>query len=79
MIEVTRLSGESFVVNADHVEALEAMPDTGVLLLNGRRYVIKETIAVVLEKIAVWKRRCAASPLTGEELDNRNIFVRSRA
>jgi flagellar protein FlbD len=71
MIEVTRLSGEPFVVNADHIEAIEAMPDTGVLLLNGRRYVIKETIPIVLEKISTWKRRCNTTPLTGTELERR--------
>lgn len=66
MIEVTRLSGGSFVLNADLIESVEAVPDTGILLVNGRRFVVKESVDEIVMRIAQWKRRYLAGPLTGE-------------
>jgi len=39
MIELTRLNGEAFVLNAELIETIVASPDTVVTLVNGHRYV----------------------------------------
>ncbi|RBP06810.1 flagellar protein FlbD [Rossellomorea aquimaris] len=44
MITLTRLNGKSFTLNALYIETVEAFPDTTILLTNGRRYVVKETM-----------------------------------
>ncbi|MCA1059160.1 flagellar FlbD family protein [Rossellomorea aquimaris] len=44
MITLTRLNGKSFTLNALYIETVEAFPDTTILLSNGRRYVVKETV-----------------------------------
>ncbi|WP_201714043.1 flagellar FlbD family protein [Rossellomorea arthrocnemi] len=44
MITLTRLNGKSFTLNALYIETVEAFPDTTILLTNGRRYVVKETV-----------------------------------
>ena len=44
MITLTRLNGKSFTLNALYIETIEAFPDTTILLTNGRRYVVKETV-----------------------------------
>ena len=67
MIEVTRISGVPVVINADLIEAIEAIPDTSLVLSNGRRYVVKEKPEEVVGKVAAWKQRCYRQPLTGEE------------
>lgn len=77
MIEVTRLSGTPLVLNADLIEAIESSPDTTILLTNARRYVVKERVDMVLEKVASWKHQCYRGPLSGDaalrrrELDDR--------
>jgi flagellar protein FlbD len=44
MITLTRLNGKPFTLNALYIETVEAFPDTTILLTNGRRYVVKETV-----------------------------------
>jgi len=50
MIELTRLNGEAFVLNAELIETIAASPDTVITLVNGHRYVVKESVNTVTEK-----------------------------
>ncbi len=45
MLQLTRLSGPVFALNPDLIERAEATPDTVVTLVNGSKYVIRESIA----------------------------------
>lgn len=51
MILVHRLKGEPFFVNADLVETVEALPDTVLSLVDGRKAVIRETPREVVDAI----------------------------
>ncbi|HKP98046.1 MAG TPA: flagellar FlbD family protein [Fibrobacteria bacterium] len=64
MIEVTKLNGESIIVNADHIESVEAQPDTALVLDNGKRIVIRNEVADVVRKVIEYQRaiRMAAGP-----------------
>lgn len=59
MIWVTRLNGTEMALNSDLLEAIESTPDTVVTLVDGKRYVIQESAAEVIERI----RRFRASIL----------------
>ncbi len=56
MIEVTKLGGERIMVNADHIECVEAQPDTALVLTNGKRFVIRDTVAEVVQKVVAYQR-----------------------
>jgi flagellar protein FlbD len=56
MIRVHRLDGSQFVLNAELIETIEATPDTVVRLLNGKVFVIKDTVDQVLSRIVAYKR-----------------------
>lgn len=43
MIRVTRLNGDSFSLNPDLIEKIEAHPDTVITLVDDTKYVIRET------------------------------------
>ncbi len=60
MIELTRLNGEAFVLNAELIETIAASPDTVVTLVNGHRYVVKESVDAVTEKVIQYKRKMKA-------------------
>jgi flagellar protein FlbD len=45
VLQLTRLSGPVFALNPDLIERAEATPDTVVTLVNGSKYVIRESIA----------------------------------
>jgi flagellar protein FlbD len=59
VIWVTRLNGTEMAVNSDLVESIESTPDTVLTLVDGKRYVIQENAAEVIERI----RRFRASIL----------------
>lgn len=56
MIDVTRLNGKSFVLNAELIEVMEETPDTVITLTTGHKYVVKESIDEVLDRIMTYKR-----------------------
>lgn len=58
MIKLTRLNGIEFIVNCDLIENVEATPDTIVSLTTNQRYVVKERVEEVVERVAAFKRRC---------------------
>jgi flagellar protein FlbD len=56
MIKVTRLNGNELVINADLVEFVEALPDTIISLVTGKKIMIKESIDTVIARVAEFKR-----------------------
>lgn len=60
MIYLNRLDGRQFVLNAQHIETVEATPDTVVTLTNGHKYVVQETVEQVIEAVVAYHRRLAA-------------------
>ena len=57
MIELTRFNGERFVLNADLIEMVEGTPDTVIRLLNGKRVIVRESVAEVVERALDYARR----------------------
>ncbi|HHZ16594.1 MAG TPA: flagellar FlbD family protein [Peptococcaceae bacterium] len=56
MIELTKLNGTPFVVNAELIEIIEATPDTVITLINGRKMMVKETVDEVVKKAVDYKK-----------------------
>lgn len=57
MIELTRLNGSVFVLNADLIETIEATPDTVISLVTGKKYVVREKVAEVIDRIVEFRKR----------------------
>ena len=66
MIRVTRLNGERFALNPDLIERVEAHPDTVVFLVDGTKYVVKESVDDVLLEIREYRAQILA---TSYEMD----------
>ncbi|WFD11682.1 flagellar FlbD family protein [Tepidibacter hydrothermalis] len=56
MIKVKRLNEEEFVINCDLIETLEKTPDTVITLTNGHKYVVKEDINTIIQKVKTFKK-----------------------
>lgn len=41
MIELTKLNGESFILNAVMIEQVQSFPDTTITLINGKKIVVQ--------------------------------------
>jgi flagellar protein FlbD len=59
MITLTRMKGERFTLNSDHIETLEETPDTVVTLLNGHKYLVREKSDEIISKIESFRRNCS--------------------
>ncbi|PLV59375.1 flagellar FlbD family protein [Thermotoga sp. KOL6] len=57
MIRLTRIDGKWFFLNADLIETVEALPDTTITLLNGRKYIVKESVEEVIQRVIEYKRK----------------------
>ncbi|KIL73577.1 flagellar FlbD family protein [Bacillus badius] len=57
MINVTRLNGKPFSLNALYIETIESFPDTTITLSNGKKYLVRENEAEVIQRIEEFYRR----------------------
>jgi flagellar protein FlbD len=61
MIELTKLSkqqDEKIVVNADLIEFVERTPDTLISTTTGKKFMVRESVEDVIEKVIAYHRRC---------------------
>ncbi len=63
MIVLTRLNGQSFVVNAEKIRLVETTPDTVVCCDTGERLMVKETLQEVIQR-AIEYGRLLRRPVT---------------
>ena len=50
MIKLTRLNGTPFVVNAELIRTVEALPDTTITLINGDHLIVRESMDEVVDR-----------------------------
>ncbi len=60
MVEVTRLDGKEFYVNPHQIEYIESNPDTTLIMLSGKRLVVKEDYQSLFERIVDYRRLIGA-------------------
>jgi flagellar protein FlbD len=64
MIELTRLKGVKFALNSEQIETVEETPDTVITLLNGHKYVVRESAGEIVSLIETFRRN--SSPPWGQ-------------
>ncbi|MFP4461203.1 MAG: flagellar FlbD family protein [Thermotogota bacterium] len=57
MIELTKLNGSKFYLNAEIIETLECVPDTMIALFTGKKYIVRENSDEVIQKIIEYKQK----------------------
>ena len=55
MIELTKLNGDSVLVNERWIETIEELPDTTITLSSGNKFVVLEPLKIVKERILIWQ------------------------
>ncbi len=68
MINLTRLSGQPFVLNAEMIQEIEATPDTIVTLNTGQKIMVKEPVDAIRDAVINYKRTISGgfNPSEGE-------------
>lgn len=57
MIEVTGLNSKVFYLNEDNIEKLEQVPETVITMINDKKYLVKDDVEEILDKIVSFKKR----------------------
>lgn len=55
MIRLTKLNRSSFVLNCELIETVESTPDTVISTINGKKYVVLESVDEVVNKVIQYK------------------------
>jgi len=55
MIQLTRLNGHVFTLNAELIQEIEATPDTIVTLTNGQKIMVREPVAEIRNAVVAYK------------------------
>jgi len=56
MIRLTRLNGSDFVLNCELIETVEATPDTVITTVNGKKFIVMESIEKIVEEVIQYKK-----------------------
>ena len=56
MIVLTKLNGDQFVLNSELIRTIDATPDTNISLINGDRFMVRESPDEVVDKVYEYKR-----------------------
>jgi flagellar protein FlbD len=59
MVKVTRLDGKEFFISPHQIECIEINPDTTLVMLSGKHYIVREEADDVLGKIEAYRKRLA--------------------
>ena len=56
MINVTRMNGTEFTINAELIETIEEVPDTVIALTTGKKFIVKESRQKVVNLVKLYKK-----------------------
>ncbi|GMO48460.1 MAG: flagellar FlbD family protein [Termitinemataceae bacterium] len=57
MIIITQLSGREYYINPHQIESIDSKPDTTIVMLSGKKIVVKEKPQEVLERIIAYRKQ----------------------
>jgi len=57
MIEVTRMDNTKLIVSSDLIEFIEHLPETIISLTTGKKIMVQETVAEIVEKVVAFRKR----------------------
>ncbi|MBI2885952.1 MAG: flagellar FlbD family protein [Chloroflexi bacterium] len=61
VICTTRLDNTELVLNCDLIEHIDATPDTVITLINGKKWVVRESIDEIIRRVVEYHRSVGRS------------------
>ncbi|MBC5689342.1 flagellar FlbD family protein [Mediterraneibacter sp. NSJ-55] len=56
MVEFTKLNGSSILINPFQIEYVELIPDSKIIMMNGRFHIVKEGKEEIIERITQYRK-----------------------
>ncbi|MDR1957971.1 MAG: flagellar FlbD family protein [Planctomycetaceae bacterium] len=63
MIELTKLSGQRFILNAEFIRYVEECPDTLITLISGESLMVKESMQEVVRRTICYRQETHLIPV----------------
>jgi flagellar protein FlbD len=76
MVTLTRFSGTPFALNPDLIERVDETPDTVITLVDGTKYLVRESLADVVALVVDFRARLLATAGWLESTKNLERSVR---
>lgn len=57
MIRITGLNNKEFILNAEHIEKLEEVPESLITLTNGKKYLALESVDEIIKRVIEYKKK----------------------
>lgn len=57
MIKLTGLNNKEFILNADHIEKIDSVPESLITLTNGNKYIVLESTEEIINKVIEYKNK----------------------
>lgn len=57
MIQLRLINGTEIVLNSDLIEFMEAMPDTIISLSTGKKFIVKESVQEVIDRVIEFRKK----------------------
>ena len=57
MIKLTGMNGKDFLLNADHIEKVEEVPETLITLTNGRKYIVLQSTEELIDEVIKYQNK----------------------
>ena len=51
MIELTKINGDPILVNPDQIEYIEIIPESKIIMMNGRFHIVSESKETIIQKV----------------------------
>lgn len=61
LIKVTTLDNRTITVNCDLIERLEEVPETVITLVNGKKFMVRESMDEIIELVIQYRIKCKGS------------------
>ncbi len=75
LIEITRMDGRTILVNENLIETVESTPDTVVIMANGRKFIIRESLVEVMKRCNERWAVQTGAPLVSSSQEARMVRV----
>jgi flagellar protein FlbD len=57
LIKLTGLNNKEIILNADHIEKLESVPESLITLTNGNKYIVLESTDEIIIRVIEYKNK----------------------
>ena len=66
MIELTKLNGEPVLINSRQIEYIELIPESKIIMMNGKYHIVREDKDDIIKKVIVFNNQCIYYPRNEE-------------